>query len=384
MSAISRVALTLFLLPVSAPLWAAPPEEAARSLAADGWASVEGGTEGGARAGVANVFHVRDIEALRKAFTVERGEPRIVVVEGVIDAAGGKPFADKADQAARTLVRVPSNTTLIGADKGAGFVNAALLLKKVDNVIVRNLTIQNPWDEFPVWDPNDGPSGHWNSEYDGMTIDQSTHVWVDQVTFTDRPRTDDQNGMANGQEVQHHDGALDMKNASDFITVSHSIFAEHDKNNLIGHSDKNSKDGGHLRVTFHDNLFENVVQRAPRVRYGQVHLYNNHYVGAKAAPVYAHMYSIGLGVESSVISEDNAFDIQGAGTLCDLVRSFGGTRFSDARSLLNGRTLDKTSACTVVKGRPALDAPGWQVPYAYKAMPASEVAASVKAAAGPR
>lgn len=359
-------------------------ENALRALNADGWAGVDGGTTGGARASAGNVYRVRDVAGLLAAFRRGGTQAKIVVVEGVIDATGGKPFESKADQAARTQIHVPSNTTLVGADKVAGFQNANLVLKDVDNVIVSNLTIQNPWDEFPEWDPNDGPNGHWNSEYDGITIDHGTHIWVDHVAFSDAPRTDDQNGSANGQEMQHHDGALDVKKASDYITVSNCVFDQHDKNNLIGHSDKYQQDAGHLRVTFHDNLFQDIIQRAPRVRYGHVHLYNNYYAGTKAHTVYPHMYSVGLGVGSSVISEDNAFDIKGADSVCDVVKSYGSVSLADARSLLNGAALKTDVECKGPKGQAAFEKPDWLPPYPYAPIPAADVAASVKAMAGPR
>lgn len=355
-----------------------------RGLQADGWAAMEGGTTGGARASDKNVFHVHDIDGLREVLHAAADTPKIVVVEGMIDATGGRAFSDKQDQARRTQIRIPDNTTLAGADNRAGFVNAALSIKGVENIIVRNLTIQNPWDEYPQWDPDDGPSGHWNSEYDGMTIDHSTHVWIDHVAFTDAPRTDDQNGRANGQEVQHHDGALDIKKASDYVTVSNCVFAQHDKNTLVGHSDKYTQDAGHLRVTFHDNLFRDIVQRAPRVRYGQVHVYNNDYVGAKKAPVYPHMYSIGLGTGARVISEANVFAIEGAKSMCDVVKSYGGTQFSDSGSLLEGKPLESVAACKGSKGMTSFATPDWKPPYQYALLPVSDVAAHVAAQAGPR
>lgn len=353
-------------------------------LKADGWASMEGGTVGGAQASAESVFHVHDIDGLREVFQDAEDIPKIVVIEGMIDATGGEAFSDRQDQAERTQIRIPANTTLVGADHQAGFVNAALLIKGVDNVIVRNLTIQNPWDEYPEWDPKDGPSGHWNSEYDGMTVDHSTHVWIDHVAFTDAPRTDDQNGRANGQEVQHHDGALDIKKASDYVTVSNCLFEQHDKNNLVGHSDKYREDAGHLRITFHDNLFRDIVQRAPRVRYGQVHVYNNYYVGSKKAPVYPHMYSIGLGIDARVISEANVFDIDGASSMCDVVKSYGGSQFSDAGSWIGGKPLEWVPACKGSKGTTDFASPGWKPPYQYVLLPASDVGAHVSAQAGPR
>lgn len=355
------------------------PEAFWREVApADGWAAQEGGTQGGAAAPAARVFRVRDIAALRAALGDRDGAPRIVVLEGVIDATGGVPFADHADQSRRGQLRVPSRTTLVGRGGDAGLVNVNLVLKGVDDVILRNFAIQTPWDAFPVWDPEDGPHGHWNSEYDGITVDASRHVWIDRVLITDAPRTDDQNGHANGQEVQHHDGALDLKNGADFVTVSWSIFRLHDKNNLVGHSDSRESDAGHLRASFHHNLFDNIVQRAPRVRYGQVHLYSNLHVGSRTHAVYPHQYSHGVGVGASMISEANRFEIEGATTACDIVKTFGGTRYEDRGSLLNGRAL--TLDCPRLSG---LGPAGWTPPYAYAPTPLDELAASLRAGAGP-
>lgn len=376
--------LFLATLGLCAPAMAASASEQIwRQVApADGWASAEGGTQGGAAAPADRVFRVKDIAGLREALSGGETAPRIVVIEGLIDATGGEAFSSPEDQAKRVLLRVPSNTTLIGADKSAGFVNANLLLKGVENVILRNFSIETPWDAFPVWDPKDGPAGHWNSEYDGVTIDSSRHVWVDHVLITDGRHTDDQNGMANGQEVQHHDGALDVKKASDFITISWSVFRLHDKNNLIGHSDKSSADAGHLRITFHHNLFDNITQRAPRVRYGQVHLFNNVHTGSKTHEIYPHQYSHGLGVESSLISESNVFDIEGAKEMCDIVKAFGGTRYEDRGSVINGKPMDSSVVC---KGYgEGLQPAGWKPPYAYSLDKTDGLSAAVKAGAGPR
>lgn len=377
-------ALALISFGLAAPAMAASSGESVwrQSAPADGWASQEGGTTGGAKAAADRIFRVNDIAGLRKALSDKDLAPRIVVIEGTIDATGGEAFSSPADQARRVLIHVPSNTTLIGQDKTAGFINANLLLKGVDNVILRNFSVETPWDAFPVWDPKDGPTGHWNSEYDGVTIDSSRHVWVDHLTITDGRHTDDQNGVANGQEVQHHDGSLDFKKASDFITVSWSIFRLHDKNNLIGHSDKNSEDTGHLRISFHHNLFDNITQRAPRVRYGQVHLYNNVHLGSKTHAVYPHQYSHGLGLGSSLISEANVFDIEGAKDVCGVVKTYGGNRYEDRGSLINGKPMDMSVGCPGFGA--GLQPAGWTPPYAYKPDSTDGLVAAVKAGAGPQ
>ena len=351
---------------------------------ADGWAAINGGTAGGASAAASDVYRVSGIDELRATLKKAGARPKIVEIAARIDATGGTPFASKEDQAARTQLRIPANTTLIGITPDAGFVNTAIMIRGVDNVIVRNLRIENPWDNYPTFDPNDGPTGHWNAEYDGLTIDNSRHVWIDHVTFTDAPRTDDQNGKIDGHEVQHHDGALDIKNGSDFITVSWSVFDSHDKNNLIGHSDKNTADAGHLTVTFHHNLFRNVTQRAPRVRYGKVHLYNNYHVGDRKHAVYPIQYSHGVGVEARILSENNLFEIAGAKSACDVVQSLGGTRYQDAGSLLNGAKLDLSAGCKGGKGVVMFEPADWQPPYRYTPLPADQVAKAVKESAGKR
>lgn len=82
------------------------------------------------------------------------------------------------------------------------------------------------------------------------------------------------------------------------MTVSNNIFDQHDKNNLIGSSDSTTSDDMHLTVTFHHNLFTQVTERAPRLRFGRVHVYKNDYEGSKAHVVYPHQYSIGVAYKS--------------------------------------------------------------------------------------
>ena len=54
---------------------------------------------------------------------------------------------------------------------------------------------------------------------------------------------------------------------------------------LIGNSDSPAPvTDGKLRVTLHHNEFSDLGQRAPRVRFGKVDAYNNHYIGPQATP----------------------------------------------------------------------------------------------------
>jgi pectate lyase len=107
---------------------------------------------------------------------------------------------------------------------------------------------------------------------------------------------------------QCHDGAVDITNASDYVTVSYNVFGEHDKNDLIGSSSSATADEGKLRVTFSNNVFRAIQSRAPRVRFGQVHLFNNYYTGSKTAAVYKNSYSVGPGAHAKILSTANVFE----------------------------------------------------------------------------
>jgi pectate lyase/pectin methylesterase-like acyl-CoA thioesterase len=343
---------------------------------ADGWAAQAGGTRGGALAAPAHIYTVRDRAQLLAA--LEAPAPaRIIRVAATIDMSEGRAFSSSDDQARRGTVRIPSNTTLIGVAPGAGFVNGSLAVAKVSQVVIRNLAIRNPCDVGPRWDPKDGAKGNWNSSFDGILVSGSQHVWIDHNSFTDAPDSDDRQPVENGMPKQCHDGALDINQAADFVSVTYNRFAQHEKNMLIGSSDRAVGDASHLRVTLKGNLFEDIAERAPRVRFGQVHALNNYYVGDRKRAVYGHHYSIGVAHASHIISDANAFDIAGADSCKQIVRDPAASPgvFADRGSLLNGAAL---TDC------PYGGEAGWRVPYGYTALPAAEVPRHVREHAGPR
>jgi pectate lyase len=50
------------------------------------------------------------------------------------------------------------------------------------------------------------------------------------------------------------------------------------KSSLTGHSDSNGdEDTGHLHVTYANNYWSNIASRAPSVRFGTVHIFNQYY-----------------------------------------------------------------------------------------------------------
>ena len=407
------------------------PADPAREVLApdDGWAAAEGGTRGGAEAAPADVHTVRSRAELVAALAPHRDadgkpvpqRPRLVKVAAFINLAsddsgkllGFDDFRDPAfswetfeaayapaawgarkpegaledarqrsarRQAAHVLLKVPSHTTLIGIAPGAGFTGGGLAVDGERQVILRNLRFSHAHDHFPAWDPNDNASGEWNSAYDGLMLRAATHVWVDHCSFDDGAAPAAPERRVFGRPLQRYDGLLDIIRASNFITVSWNHFRGHDKTSLVGNSDSLTSDDGLLKISYHHNLWEDVKERAPRVRWGRVHLYNNLHVVSPGAPF---GYSLGLGVGSRIVSENNVWLTPPELPASRLLRLFGGRHFSDQGSWHNGRPVDLLRAAQSGAGGAELSPEvGWQPPHRAGLGPADGVAARVRAGAG--
>ncbi|GAA3829684.1 hypothetical protein GCM10022226_58180 [Sphaerisporangium flaviroseum] len=231
---------------------AATPTGAARLAMADpyalvGWATQGGGTSGG---GGTPATTVNNATALTNA--LKASGAAVIRVSGTISCSG--------------MLKVASNKSVIG-NSGATISGCGLNVASASNVIIRNLTFRN-----------------WND--DAINVQYSTRVWIDHNTLT------------NG-----YDGAIDIKRASDYVTVSWNRIFDHDKSMLLGHSDGNaSEDVGHLRVTYHHNFFDGSNQRHPRVRFGNpVHVYNNYYANVGS-------YGVASTEGAGVLVEGNYFE----------------------------------------------------------------------------
>jgi pectate lyase len=184
-----------------------------------------------------------------------------------------------------------------------------------------------------------------------------------------------------------HDGHLDVTNESDLVTISYNQFVDHDKTMLIGSSDGATGDRNKLRVTLHHNLFENVGQRVPRVRFGQVHAYNNLY-RIDAGSNYG--YSWGVGIESQLYAENNAFEIETAISLADVIDRFNGTRITDTGNCVVSKhrcvTTDFVGAWNAANDPDLVPDAGWTPTlygWAGKADRAQTVPISVRVFSGP-
>jgi pectate lyase len=303
-------------------------------------------------------------------------------------------LASQAAQQARVRIRVGSNTTIVGRDKKATLRGAWLDVRGTANVpgsrtniIIRNLNFEDTFDCFPQWAPTDGALGNWNALYDSVSLRDTDHVWIDHNTFRDVETADSTLPVYFGRIFQVHDGLLDITNASDLVTVSWNEFRDHDKMMLIGSSDSAATalmDRGKLRVTLHHNRFDGIGQRAPRVRFGQVHVYNNFY---RLVDTPNYGYSWGVGIESALYAENNAFEADDAVAPDQVIERFNGTRMHESGTLWNGASdqhaVSLLDAYNAANDPDLLAGAGWTPTLVADLQPTKNVRSAVQGHAGP-
>jgi pectate lyase len=216
---------------------AATPTSAAAVGAPVGYAAITGNGHGPTTGGAGgSTVTVTSLSALQTE--AARSGAETIRVSGLFTGSGE--------------VTVTSNKTIIGVGSGSGLTGIGLKVKGGFNVIIQNMNISKVT----------AASG----DGDAIHVEKSDHIWVDHNNlFSDRN---------NGKDF--YDGLLDITHAGDFVTVSWNTFHDHFKNSLVGHSDSNgSEDTGHLRVTYHHNLFQNFDSRTPSLRFGTGHVFDN-------------------------------------------------------------------------------------------------------------
>lgn len=234
-------------------------------------------------------------------------------VKSTEDQSGVAKSAQSKMQSAwksKIQLSLKSNTTIIGLDENSGIKGGTISIYNISNVVLRNLKIQDAFDPFPKMEKGDG----YNAEWDGVVVDGSKYVWIDHCTFEDTICTTDDDfdhvtpsdGVTTKNKWQTYDGLLDVKRASDFVTISYCKFANHDKTSIFGHSDSESGDANHLTVTQHHNYFVNCTQRLPRVRYASMHSYNNYFTNPSGGR--SNSYCLGVSYNAKIYAEANYFD----------------------------------------------------------------------------
>jgi len=167
------------------------------------------------------------------------------------------------------------------------------------------------------------------------------------------------------------------------VTVSWNRFLNHDKVSLVGSSDTGNTataDRGKLRVTFRHNFYDNVGQRTPRVRFGQVHVYNNYY-SIVNNPGFG--YSWGVGVESQIYAENNFFKTDASVALDKIIGRYNGAAISVAGTRVNDKDVDLLATHNAAFTSTLASKVDWKPTLITQVDPIETVISSVPDNAGP-
>ncbi|MFE3516265.1 polysaccharide lyase family 1 protein [Streptomyces sp. NPDC059166] len=330
---------------------AMPQASAAVAGGATGYATQNGGTTGGAggqtvKATTGTAIHT----ALCNRASAST--PIIIQVEGTINHGNtAKVSGDSCNTAAGVIeLKQISNVTIVGVGNGAVFDQLGIHIRESSNIIIQNVTVKNV--------KKSGSPTSNGGDAIGMESDVR-NVWVDHATLE-----------ASGGESEGFDGLFDMKDNTQYVTLSYSTLRNSGRGGLIGSSETELSNGF---VTFHHNLYENLDSRTPLLRGGTAHIYNNYYVKLNESGINSR-----AGAKAKV---DNNYFKDSKDVL--------GTFYTDAAGYwqVSGNTFDNiTWSAKSSENNPAGPNPtsntSVSIPYAYTLDDASCVPSIVAATAG--
>ena len=171
-------------------------------------------------------------------------------------------------------VKGAANVTFEGIGDDATLYEAGVAVFQSTGIEVRNLGLMN-------W----GGGG----DGDGISLKQSRGVWVhnNDVFYG--------NAGSDGDQAKG-DGSMDLKDNSQYVTVSYNHFWDSGKMSLCGMK----SESGENWITYHHNWFDHSDSRHPRIRTMSVHVYNNYYDGNSK-------YGVGAAKDSEAFVEANYF-----------------------------------------------------------------------------
>ncbi|MEU0735969.1 pectate lyase family protein, partial [Streptomyces lavendulocolor] len=248
-------ALAVAALAGAAGAFLPAPEASAAAAGATGFATQNGGTTGGAGGQTVRATTGTAIHAALCS-RASSSTPIIIQVEGTINHGNtGKVSGTSCSTAAGVIeLKQISNVTIIGVGGGAVFDQVGIHIRDSRNIVIQNVTVRNV-------KKSGSPTSNGG---DAIGMESNVrNVWVDHVTLE-----------ASGGESEGYDGLFDMKDNTQYVTLSYSTLRNSGRGGLIGSSETDASNG---YVTFHHNLYENIDSRAPLLRGGIAHIYNNHY-----------------------------------------------------------------------------------------------------------
>lgn len=162
------------------------------------------------------------------------------------------------------------NITIEGVGDDATVHGFGFLTRNAKGVEFRNLAIMRCMD-------------------DCISLDtKNQEIWVHNMDFFYGP-----NG---GGDHAKGDGTVDLKDDSQYLTISYNRFWDTGKSSLCGMKSET----GPNYINYHHNWFDHCDSRCPRVRTMSVHVWNNYFDGVAK-------YGVGATTGSSVFVEANYF-----------------------------------------------------------------------------
>ncbi|MFC9390386.1 pectate lyase family protein [Streptomyces venezuelae] len=232
------------------------PQASAAAGGATGYAGQNGGTTGGAGGQTVRATTGTAIHAALCG-RASSSTPITIEVEGTINHANTAKVSGPSCNTAAGVIELKqiSNVTLVGVGSGAVFDQLGIHIRESSNIIIQNVTVRNV--------KKSGSPLSNGGDAIGMESDVR-NVWVDHSTLE-----------ASGGESEGYDGLFDMKDNTRYVTLSYSILRNSGRGGLVGSSETELSNSF---ITYHHNLYENIDSRAPLLRGGTAHMYNNHYL----------------------------------------------------------------------------------------------------------
>ncbi|MBX2811282.1 MAG: pectate lyase [Myxococcales bacterium] len=214
-----------------------------------------GGTDGGAggpvvRASTGTQIH----QALCNRSS--SSSPVIIEVSGTITPSNTSKVSGDSCNTADNVIEIKevSNVTIRGSGR-AVFDEIGIHIRDSSNIIIQNVHVRDV--------KKSGGTTSNGGDAIGMEKDVR-NVWIDHCTLE-----------AFGGENEGYDGLLDMKNNTQYVTISYNRFRNSGRGGLVGSSESDQNN----YITYHHNWWENINTRTPLFRYGTGHIFNNFYDG---------------------------------------------------------------------------------------------------------
>ncbi|MGD9214475.1 MAG: hypothetical protein PVJ84_06660 [Desulfobacteraceae bacterium] len=293
-----------------------------------GFASIDGGTTGGAGGDSVTVMSGAELVALLDE-KKDDTSPLTIYVDGTLTP-------DNSDGAKQFDVKDMENLSIIGVSDNALLDGIGINIVRSSNIIVRNLTIR------------------YNriGQKDGISIQgDSHHIWIDH------------NEIYNSLDVDkdYYDELVSGKNEIDNITISYNYLHDSWKTSLWGSSDNDEYE---RRVTFLGNRWENVYSRLPLFRFGQGHVVNNYYKNILSTGINARM--------GAYIRIDGNYFESSTNPIVSFYSDELG--YWDAvDNIFDDVTWQESSSSGIIAGPDVESTVSYEPPYSYSLVPVADV-----------